>query len=475
MAEEPKPELRRCPNCGASDLALNTELGKIQCRHCKGIFDGKLADDRSGADDLIDEEILVTFRCSSCGAEVTLNTEDTLSAQCHWCRHIFSLNEKILNGAVPDMVLPFSVKREEAIKKISARILSMPNDYYDADFMAQFDAENDVHGVYFPFFVMDEKAHMTFKGVGQRSIWGSMKGLSDKTLVQQAEIERDFDFLVDDLTIESSSKRLKQDSLINTNSVINAIQPFDVENAMDWDANYVRGFNCERRDTNVKDIDDVADLRVRDIARLQLRETISYYNRGVRWTEENVEVKDRKWKTAYLPVWLYSYKNEQTGRIYYMAVNGRTGEMSGVMPLRDKKLVREKVDTSAPIGAIAFGIAFTLFYALLLMMLGKVIWLSPFTLMGLMGLILIVSGTVALRRVLKGAGYKDVGAENIGIRHGYEQETNSEISNLKKRDFNEHEEQVDAGDSIEGRNDSTVYGTYGSASVNKIFNDNGGK
>ena len=95
--------------------------------------------------------------------------------------------------------------------------------------------------------------------------------------------------------------------------------------------------------------------------------------------------------------------------------------------------------------------------------------------MGLMGLILIVSGTVALRRVLKGAGYKDVGAENIGIRHGYEQETNSEISNLKKRDFNEHEEQVDAGDSIEGRNDSTVYGTYGSASVNKIFNDNGGK
>ena len=244
---------------------------------------------------------------------------------------------------------------------------------------------------------------------------------------------------------------------------------------MDWDANYVRGFNCERRDTNVKDIDDVADLRVRDIARLQLRETISYYNRGVRWTEENVEVKDRKWKTAYLPVWLYSYKNEQTGRIYYMAVNGRTGEMSGVMPLRDKKLVREKVDTSAPIGAIAFGIAFTLFYALLLMMLGKVIWLSPFTLMGLMGLILIVSGTVALRRVLKGAGYKDVGAENIGIRHGYEQETNSEISNLKKRDFNEHEEQVDAGDSIEGRNDSTVYGTYGSASVNKIFNDNGGK
>ena len=132
MADEPKPELRRCPNCGASDLALNTDLGKIQCRHCKAIFDGKLADDDSEAEDLIDEDVLVTFHCSSCGAEVTLNANETLSAQCHWCRHIFSLNEKVLNGAVPDLVLPFKVKREVAMKKISDRITSMPRDYYDA-------------------------------------------------------------------------------------------------------------------------------------------------------------------------------------------------------------------------------------------------------------------------------------------------------------------------------------------------------
>ena len=236
----------------------------------------------------------------------------------------------------------------------------------------------------------------------------------------------------------------------------------------------MRGFSCERRDTNVGDIDGIADIRVKDIARLKLRETIKNYDRGVRWEEENVEVVDRRWKTAYLPVWLYSYRDKQTGRIYYMAVNGRTGEMAGVMPLREKKKVRERVNTTDPWGVILLGISLDVMFLLLLWIMGKEVWLSPFTLMGILGLAAIVLGVAWLVRITRGLSYKDVNIENIGVRHGYEQETRSEISNLKKHDTNAREELVEAGSSIEGRNDSTVYGTYGSQSVNKIIN-NGGK
>ncbi|KAG1167544.1 hypothetical protein G6F35_017705 [Rhizopus arrhizus] len=31
----------------------------------------------------------MTFKCTGCGAEVTVNTESTMTARCHWCRHVF--------------------------------------------------------------------------------------------------------------------------------------------------------------------------------------------------------------------------------------------------------------------------------------------------------------------------------------------------------------------------------------------------
>ena len=53
------------------------------------------------------------FKCSSCGAEVVIDTAESTQARCHWCRSFLSVNQQIPNGSVPDAVLPFSVKKEE--------------------------------------------------------------------------------------------------------------------------------------------------------------------------------------------------------------------------------------------------------------------------------------------------------------------------------------------------------------------------
>ena len=34
------------------------------------------------------------------------------------CRHVLGVNEQIANGAVPDAVLPFHIKKEDAIARI---------------------------------------------------------------------------------------------------------------------------------------------------------------------------------------------------------------------------------------------------------------------------------------------------------------------------------------------------------------------
>ena len=35
------------------------------------------------------------------------------------------------------------------------------------------------------------------------------------------------------------------------NNIINAIMPFDTENCVKWDSNYLKGFSSEKRDVNI--------------------------------------------------------------------------------------------------------------------------------------------------------------------------------------------------------------------------------
>ncbi len=44
-----------------------------------------------------DVSAVMTYKCTGCGAEVTVNTENAMTARCHWCRHVFGVNEQIAN------------------------------------------------------------------------------------------------------------------------------------------------------------------------------------------------------------------------------------------------------------------------------------------------------------------------------------------------------------------------------------------
>ena len=117
MVAKSKDGLHRCPHCGSSDVSLDASAGKLKCNYCKTIFEAKSDNEfggvegmkgetrGEGAEDIVPgEDIVKTFCCPSCGAEVVINTEESTSASCHWCKHVFSINEKISNGAVPDLV-----------------------------------------------------------------------------------------------------------------------------------------------------------------------------------------------------------------------------------------------------------------------------------------------------------------------------------------------------------------------------------
>lgn len=355
--------LAKCPRCGATEISLNTASGLLRCSFCRHEWTGQGGDDApllinedvrsltgtvigSGSQDIIaSTEDVLTFKCTACGAEVVIDTAESTQARCHWCRNKLSMNQQIPNGAVPDVVLPFSVDKDEAVKKIRA-FVQKRRGFAHPRFLKEFAPEN-VMGVYLPYMVVDINAKARFAGEGEHRTRTYTIGTgNNKRRVHDADVyavRRELDVYIKHLTVESSSERRDQDSGRNSNNIINAVMPFDVENSVRYDSNYLSGFSSERRDTNIEEVTPLVQRQTRDIARHRVaEETLGFYDRGVRWENQHVDVRGQRWVAAYLPVWLYSYQQKRSNGetfLHYVAVNARTGKTMGSVPINQTKLL----------------------------------------------------------------------------------------------------------------------------------------
>ena len=351
----------KCEACGSTEISLDAKTGMLRCHFCRhqqagAGFQKTVTDIRnlkgqikgSGAANIeASADDVLTFKCSSCGAEVIVDTKESTQARCHWCRNTLSVNQQIPNGAVPDKVLPFSTDKEAARKKIE-EFVKKRRFFAHPQFKKEF-TTNNVMGVYMPYMVVDANVKGQFSGEGERQIrtWTESRTVGtgknrriETTRYYDADryaIKRDFDMTVENLTIESNSEKLQHKSSNRTNNVINAIKPFNLEKAMKWDSNYMTGYTAQKRDTNVDDLRDLVDVKLTDIARHRLLPSIKRYDRDVRWISEKLDVAGKQWKAAYFPVWLYSYQAKDK-TIHYVASNGQSLKTMGSVPVNKPKL-----------------------------------------------------------------------------------------------------------------------------------------
>ncbi len=352
----------KCPKCGSTDISSSAKTGMLRCNMCRNQFEAvKLTNDfapisegttiSSGMADISEDSgDMMTLKCTSCGAEVVIDTAHSNSARCHWCRNKLNINDKLANGATPDAILPFKIPKTEAQENISA-FLKKRKFFADKQFKEEYTLDN-IMGVYFPYGIADISMSSSFTGRGEHQTRqytvtvGSGKNKHTETRYDADlyDVSRSFDLEIDDLAIETNAdiKKAKTDygdMPARTNNIINSILPFDTENCVQFDANYMTGYNSEKRDLNVSDIESEIDTKAKDISRNACNTTANQYDRGIVWSNESHEIKGKRLMAAYCPVWLYSYLNQKTNTIHYFAVNARTGETAGNVPLNKARLL----------------------------------------------------------------------------------------------------------------------------------------
>jgi len=369
--------MNRCPKCGSTDIRHKPGTDLLVCLYCRNEWDGARVEElfgfgegigelrgtvmASGARDIAaDAAVLMTFKCTGCGAEVTVNTENAMTARCHWCRHVFGVNEQVPNGAVPDAVLPFRIRKDDAVARIR-QFVDKRRLFALKEFKEQFTPENVV-GVYLPYMIVDGNASADVAGKGEIKTREYTRGTdNNKKTYYDADIyqvDRHVDFTVDDLPLESSTERGNLDTKVNTNNIINTILPFDTKNAVKWNASYLSGFTSEKRNSNVQQLQPRLEDQLLSIARAQVEASVRRYDRGVRWEQEKLDVHGTRWVSMYLPVWLYSYHQPGAngGMLHYIAVNGRTGETMGSVPVQQWKLLLASLTVGTFIEAIVIAI-----------------------------------------------------------------------------------------------------------------------
>ena len=374
-AAELKDGANRCPKCGATDIRHKPGSDLLVCAYCRTEWQAERVEEQfgfgeghdelegtivaSGARDIAaDAAVLRTFKCSGCGAEVTINTESTMTARCHWCRHEFGVNEQVPNGAVPDAVLPFHIKKDDAVARIR-QFVGKRKLFALKAFKEEFTPEN-VIPVFLPYMIVDSKASADVLGKGEietrrytRGTGNNKKTYYDADVYQ---VGRHVDFTVDDLPLESSRERGNLDTRTNTNNIINTILPFDTKNAVKWNASYLRGCSSEKRDLDVSHLQPRLADQLLSIARSQVEPSMNRYDRGVRWEQEGLTVHGTRWVSMFLPVWLYSYQQPGSGMLHYIAVNGRTGETMGSVPIQQWKLILAALTTGTFVESIVIWI-----------------------------------------------------------------------------------------------------------------------
>lgn len=452
--------LNRCPKCGATDILLNPKTGKLRCSYCRHEFDpekitGMEEDIKnltgeimgSGAQNIIaDTNSVLTFKCTSCGAEIVVDTNEASHARCHWCRNVLSVNQQIPNGTIPDVVLPFKLTKDQAKASIE-KFVGKRKFFANPKFRQEFTTEN-IMGVYFPYMIVDVNSHAKLIGQGEHLVrsYTVKSGNSEERRYDADlyDVEREFDLAIKGLTIESNSDRLNNEDKSKTNNVINAIMPFDTENAVKYDSNYMRGYTSEKRNVNVDELKELVKVQSKDVARFAANDSLNNYDRGVAWSSEEFNVKGQQWKAAYLPVWLYSYQEVKGDKkvLHYVAVNARTEETMGSVPIHMPKLI---------------------LMSFLVEVLG--ILAMMFTADDFEGNWLFLTVGVIFFFIMYGR-YR-----NSGARHTYETETEKEVTNLREVDTYIKRRNGLSNYYMEGANNTNVEGATSQSKLLKRLTD----
>ncbi|MDT2725432.1 TFIIB-type zinc ribbon-containing protein [Lactococcus formosensis] len=333
-----------CPNCGGP-LLFDPKSQKFHCQYCLSTFteeevtafEAKQEDkgipeeiapdvplETDEAETPIDDQVGL-FVCPSCGAEIVTDAT-TASTFCYYCHNPVVLSERLSGKFLPEKVLPFQIEQrdaEEAFLDWVGKKKFVPKDFFDKKQIKQ------LQGVYFPYWVVGADLEGQLQARANRiRVW--IVGDLEYTETKQYQIIREGNSSFQDL-VKNALKKNEPEKMVG------AVQPFDLSKAVSFKNQYLSGFLTEKRDIEYAEIKERVDSELRQYSEALMRDTIQGYT-AVTSVQSQQSIKNLESDYVLLPLWLVTYRQKNSDKLFYYAMNGQTGKTAGILPVDKMKV-----------------------------------------------------------------------------------------------------------------------------------------
>lgn len=309
MEERSKVLVYKCPSCGGA-LRYDAKAGRLACMWCGNTFESDVRESKQVSTDLLG------YLCPECGAQ--LMTDDFVVADtCPYCGNNEIAAHRFEGSFKPDLVIPFSVTKQQAIDcydKVVAEKKYLPD-----DFVANARVIS-VLGTYVPFWLQGGVVDFDFTYIGYQK--------KDKVSYEY-HLHRvgTYDF---QRVPADGSERMPDD-------VMDSIEPYDYNALVPFSTEYIPGFMAERYTVDQEEVGRRVRRRAANSACQAALETVGkeYKPRYPDYDRYNAVVDCSHIEQAILPVWLLAVS--YGGNKYVVGVNGQTGKVAANFPVDEKK------------------------------------------------------------------------------------------------------------------------------------------
>ena len=324
-----------CPCCGAP-LAYDAANKNLKCASCGNSYELEALEAMNPAEsaggvqfDLPQETFsaseaaqMQAYICKGCGAE--LLTDDTTTAtECPYCGSPTILPDRIDNSVKPEMVIPFTVTKEQAQKQFEeyfhGKIL-LPNIFKNSR-----NRITEMRKLYVPYWLFDCDAQGNIVYDAEKKST-SRQGDYEIENIEHYIVRRAGSMSFESIPVDGSEKL--------DNKITESLEPYDLSAAVPFQPAVLAGAMADHADVDAAACEGRAVERVENSMASELRDTVKGYS-SVRERSKNIFAEGGKVTPVLMPVWLIT--TEKDGKIYTFAINGQTGKLTCDVPADNKK------------------------------------------------------------------------------------------------------------------------------------------
>ena len=283
-----------CPKCGAP-AEYNIIRGSYKCGFCGSTVElGEAMAEKQGFRKLQQEKIrksseryrLMRASCSGCGAEIVFDESEAMS-NCAFCGRALVRKDYIQSEDMPEMILPFRITREEAAECLNSWCRKNSEKAEAKHLSADIGA---LQSFYLPYELIRGPVTSRVSRMDSSRVY-TCGGYVDKVFV-------------------NASRQLD-------NLLLDAMEPFELEDLKPFNFAYAAGQRIKIRDADAKELSIRVDEEISNDYTPLVRKTLE---------TKKVEVSTNAASVLRMPV-LLPVCYLQTGETA-AAVNGQTGKVS---------------------------------------------------------------------------------------------------------------------------------------------------